>query len=176
MKMIPTITGVSLALVLLSSCTTPPQRQTLRSTSTLNPHRGEYSSKNTIDLVRDAPVVKEYTVRPYVHPEDPNVRMPGGSMFVVNRPGRWNTEPLTRNGIVVEPQYASVNENVKYRRQATQNRIAIEEAKQAERLAKDSYFRSKRRADELEGELQQVKGRLLILEGAPGYSSELPGE
>lgn len=163
----------SLSVVLFSSCTSLPQRQTLKSVSTLNPHRGQYSSKNTIDLIRDSPVIKEYTVRPYVDPKNPNVRMPGGSMFVVNRPGRWNTEPLKRNGIVVEPQYASVNENVTYRRQATQNRVAIEEAKKAERLAKDSYFRSKRRADELEEELQVVKGRLLLLEGASSSNPEL---
>lgn len=155
----------SLAVVVISSCTTVvPQRETLRSESTLNPHRGEYSSKNTIDLVRDTPVVKEYTVRPYVDPKNPHVRMPGGSMFVVNRPGRWNTEPLTRNGIVVEPQYASVNENVDYRRQAVLNRNALQEAQQAERLAKDSYFRSKRKSDELENELLHVKARLRSLE------------
>lgn len=141
-----------------SSCAS---RQTLE-TTTPNPYYGDYASKNTVELVRDAPVVKEYTIRPYVSRTNPDVRMPGGSMFVVTRPGRWNTEPNTRNGIVVEPQYTSTRENVVARSSVQQARAAEVKAERARKLALDgalegraSQRRLEDRIDALELQLQQ---------------------
>lgn len=139
--------------LLAASCA---HRETLQ-TTTANPHYGEYSSKNTVELVRDAPVVKEYTIRPYVHPTNPNVRMPGGSMFIVTRPSRWNTEPNTRNGIVVEPQYASTSENVVARRSAQQARSAEAKAEKARKLALDGALENRSTQRRLEERIEVLE-------------------
>lgn len=142
--------------LLAASCA---HRQTLQ-TTTANPYYGEYSSKNTVELVRDAPVVKEYTIRPYVHPTNPNVRMPGGSMFVVTRPGRWNTEPNTRNGIVVEPQYASTEENVVARRSVQQARAAEAKAERARKLALDGTLENRSAQRRLEERVEVLEAEV----------------
>lgn len=134
-------------------------RQTLE-TTTANPYYGDYASKNTIELVRDAPVVKEYTIRPYVNPAQPEVRMPGGSMFVVTRPGRWNTEPNTRNGIVVEPQYASTSENVVARSSVQQARAAEVKAERARKLALDGALEGRSGQRRLEERVRALEERI----------------
>lgn len=99
---------------LLASCAKIKQAEPItrqyKVITTTNPYVGKGSSKNTIYNVRDREIVKEYVISPYVDPNNPNVRMPGGAMHVMTRPSRWNSEPNTQHGMVVEPQYARVKE------------------------------------------------------------------
>ena len=144
-------------LLLLPFCAVScASRETLETTAA-DPYIGNYSSRNTVELVRDAPVVKEYTIRPYVNKANPDVRMPGGSMFVVTRPGRWNTEPNTRNGIVVEPQYASTDENVVARRSAQQARAAETKAERARKLALDGALENRAGQRKLEERIETLE-------------------
>lgn len=151
--------------VLLGSCCTPPESNACkipqhRLVSQNNPDYGWQSSKNTLDAVRDSPVVKGYAIKAYVDPNNPDVRMPGGTMHVITRPSRWNTEPLTRNGIVVEPQYASVNHNVPA--QVEQSRLAQLESKASKTnmMAKDAALQSRmseRKIEALEAKVKELE-------------------
>src|SRR5690606_19761350 len=114
---------------------------------------------NTVDLVRDPPVVKEYNIRPYVNRDNPEVRMPGGSMFVVTRPGRWNTEPNTRDGIVVEPQYASTRENVIARSSVQEARAAAVKAERARKLALDGALQNRANQRRLEERIEALENK-----------------
>lgn len=125
------ITYISLIITTLSlySCQTqplPPKIETERLYSAHDPAKGHYSSKADIGLIRTAPNIKEYAINAYVDPNNPNVRMPGGAMHIITRPTRWNTQPLTQNGIVVEPQYASIEKDVPH--QIQNGKIATLEA------------------------------------------------
>lgn len=113
----------------LFSCQTRPQHpriETERLYSVHDPQKGHYSSKATIGHVRTTPNIKEYAINAYVDPNNPNVRMPGGTMHVITRPSRWNTQPLTQHGIVVEPQYARIDDNIPH--QVQNGKIATLEA------------------------------------------------
>lgn len=104
----------SVCLGLFSCSSQPPVAQTEyeRLYSVHDPQKGHYSSKATVGHIRSTSNIKEYAINAYVDPNNPNVRMPGGAMHVITRPSRWNTQPLTQHGIVVEPQYATIENNV----------------------------------------------------------------
>lgn len=78
-------------------------------------------------------------------------------MFVVTRPGRWNTEPNTRRGIVVEPQYASTEENVVARRSVQQARAAETKAERARKLALDGTLENRSAQRRLEDRVEVLE-------------------
>lgn len=151
--------------VALVSCATPPERSVRqiprqRMISQNNPNYGWQSSKNTLDAVRDSAVVKGYAIKSYVDPNNPDVRMPSGTMHVMTRPSRWNTEPLTRNGIVVEPQYASVNSNVSAQVEKSQLARLESKASKTNMMAKDAALQSRmtdRKLEELETKIKKLE-------------------
>lgn len=100
--------------LLLTNCQQPPCEPPVRdykTVTTASPYVGQYLGKDSIYAVRDREIVKEYVISPYVDPNNPDVRMPGGAMQVMVRPSRWNSEPNQQHGIVVEPQYSRVKDN-----------------------------------------------------------------
>ncbi len=123
--------------VALVSCQQPPAPTVVdyKTVTTANPYVGSYLGKETIYSVRDREVVKEYVVSPYVDPNNPNVRMPGGAMQVMVRPSRWNSEPNQQHGIVVEPTYSPVkaNKSDAYTKNEV-NRLRIEQDKMKRQL------------------------------------------
>ncbi len=128
--------------------------------TTENDEYGRYTERNTVELVRTVPVIKEYVIAPYLDPNDPNVRMPGGAMQVVTRPSRWNLQPLTRNGLVVEPQYASVNDDVGLQRlRSSLSRLGrqVDSSRRRAMEAGVGSAANQRRIQQLEEEIRRLR-------------------
>lgn len=163
------------AFALASCCGPKCQLERLETVSANDPHYGDYTTRNVRESIRDAEVLKEYQIRPYVDPRNPNVRLPGGSMHVLTRPSRYNTEPNVRRGIVVEPQYAPVNEprgrSTKLNGEIAQLKRQVTDLNR--NLSKKGSL-SNTQLQTMRLEMRQLNNRLLSLEGLEGLDDPLP--